>query len=104
MEYLLILLVFLVISIFLERKYNIHLYHSKKERFTTPIIIFLIGTIIDYYATWKGYWIFPGNGLIGIRIFGLPIEEFLFFLIMPYFAFTVYRIFHNKVKYFNHLK
>ena len=24
--------------------------------------------------------LFPGDGLIGIRIFGLPIEEFLFYL------------------------
>jgi len=52
----------------------------------------------DYFATWRQHWVFPGNGLLGLRFFGLPIEEFLFFLIMPYFAFTLYKVFDKKIK------
>ena len=62
------------------------------------ITIFLIGMTWDYYAVWRGHWIFPGNGLIGTRIFGLPIEEFMFFLIGPYFALTIYNMSNSKIK------
>jgi len=98
MEYFLILMGFLFASLFLEWKFHIHIYHSRKERLITCLTIFIIGMTWDYFATWRQHWAFPGNGLIGIYIFGLPIEEFLFFLIMPYFAFTLYKIFDAKIE------
>ena len=98
MEYFLILLVFLCSAIALERKFHIHIYHSRKERIITALTIFLIGMVWDYFAVWRRHWVFPGNGLIGVRLFGLPLEEFLFFLIMPYFTLTLYKIFDKKVK------
>ena len=98
MEYFLILMGFLLLGIFLEWKFHIHIYHSRKERIITSVVILIIGSVWDYFATWRQHWIFPGNGLIGIRLFGLPLEEFLFFLIMPYIAFTLYKIFDAKIK------
>ncbi len=98
MEYFLILIGFLSLGIFLEWKFRIHIYHSRKERIVTTLTIFLIGMVWDYFATWRQHWVFPGSGLIGIHLFGLPIEEFLFFLIMPYFAITLYKIFDAKIK------
>jgi lycopene cyclase domain-containing protein len=89
MEYLIILLIILVVTIFVEFKYNIRLYHSRKERLIVTLNIFIVGIIWDYFAIYRQNWIFPGNGLVGLRIFGLPIEEFLFFLIVPYGAFVM---------------
>ncbi len=34
-----------------------------------------------------------GDGLIDLRIFTLPIEEFLFMFIVPYFALVIYKIY-----------
>ena len=98
MEYLLILLAILLTTIFFEINYKIHLYHSLKERLFTSLTILVMGIIWDYYATSMGHWAFPGPGLIGLRIQGLPIEEFLFFLIMPYAILTMYRFYHKKIK------
>jgi lycopene cyclase domain-containing protein len=96
MEYFLILMVFLFTALFLEWKFRVHIYHSRKERILTTVTILIIGIVWDYFATWRQHWVFPGNGLIGMRIFGLPIEEFLFFFIAPYFALTVYTV-YDKV-------
>lgn len=74
-EYLIILSIILVITVFIEYKYHIHLYHSRKERLMVTLNIFLFGMFWDYFATFRQHWIFPGHGLIGMRIFGLPIEE-----------------------------
>ena len=98
MEYFLILIGILVVTILFEWKYNIHLYHSRKERLTVTLNIFIFGIIWDYYASYNKHWIFPGPGLIGIRLLGLPIEEFLFFLIVPYGALVMYKYYDMKVK------
>jgi lycopene cyclase domain-containing protein len=98
MEYFLILMGFLIVGVVLGRIYNLHIYHSRKQMIFTVTTILVIGTAWDYFATWRQHWIFPGNGLLGIYIYGLPIEEFFFFLIMPYFAFTIYKIYHAKIK------
>ncbi|MEM4240141.1 MAG: lycopene cyclase domain-containing protein [Candidatus Woesearchaeota archaeon] len=93
MEYFLILMGFLLASLLLEWRFHVKIYHSRKERIFTMLTIFVIGMVWDYFATWRHHWIFPGNGLLGIRIFNLPIEEFLFFLIGPYFALTIYKVY-----------
>ncbi|KKQ08198.1 MAG: Lycopene cyclase [Parcubacteria group bacterium GW2011_GWB1_36_5] len=97
-EYLTILLVVLIVTVFIEFKYHIHLYHSRKERLFVTLNIFLFGMFWDYFAVYRQHWIFPGDGLIGIRIFGLPIEEFLFFLIIPYAALVMYKFYDTKIK------
>ncbi len=97
MEYLIILIGILIITILFEYKYHIHLYKSIKERLSVTGTIFIYGMLWDYYATYKQHWIFPGPGLIGIRIYGLPIEEFLFFLIIPYSALVMYKVYDTRI-------
>lgn len=37
----------------------------------------------DVWAVHAGHWSFDGRYLLGLRIAGLPIEEWLFFLVIP---------------------
>lgn len=69
-----------------------------KERILITLNIFAFGMLWDYYATSQSHWTFPGPGLIGFRIYGLPIEEFLFFLIVPYAGFTMYKFYDTRIK------
>lgn len=98
MEYLLILMGFLALAVFLEYTHHVKLYHSRKERIIIVLHFFVIGMLWDYYATWRGHWTFTGQGLIGISIFGLPLEEFLFFLIMPYISLVAYKVMDKQIK------
>ena len=98
MEYLLILLIILLIAFLVEWKYRIHLYRSMKERLIVTLTLFLVGLIWDYYAVYRKHWSYPGNGLIGIYIFGLPLEEFLFHLIAPYAILTTYKFYDKRIK------
>lgn len=52
----------------------------------------------DTYAVSHQQWIFPGNGLLGVYIGILPIEEYLFFLKPPYFALTLATVIREKMK------
>ena len=100
MSYLSILLIFLLLSVFFEWKFHIRLYHSFKERIVIVGLFFILGILWDFYAVSQGHWKFPGDGLLGIYFGILPLEEYLFFLIMPYFAVTFYKslekLFHHK--------
>lgn len=85
-------------TILFEWKYHIHLYHSRKERIFVVLNIFIFGMIWNYFATSGQHWIFPGDGLIGLRIYELLIEEFLFFLIVPYAILVMYKFYDKKIK------
>ena len=97
MEYLIILIVLLLISIFLEHKFHIHIYKSRKERILIPLIFLVVGTIWDSLAIWRGHWSFNGPGLIGIKIGFMPLEEYLFAIIVPYFILTTYRALKREI-------
>ncbi|MBT3720791.1 lycopene cyclase domain-containing protein [archaeon] len=98
MEYLIILIGIFLITLFLEYKLHIHLYHSRKERIIIPLIFFIIGTIWDTYAVYRNHWTFSDSMLIGIKIGILPLEEYLFFLVVPYMILTLYKILDKKIK------
>lgn len=40
--------------------------------------------IWDVYATAEGHWSFNEEYLVGLRLFGLPVEEIMFFFTVPY--------------------
>lgn len=82
----------------MEWKYKVHLYRSQRERVLISLLFFVVGVCWDSFAVFQRHWIFPGDGLIGIKIGLLPIEEFLFFLIMPFWTLTVYKILDRKIK------
>ncbi len=101
-EYLSILVILFLSTLYMEWRYKVRCYHSIKERIVLTLHFFVFGTLWDYFAVWRHHWAFPGGGLVGIYIGILPLEEYLFFLIMPFFILTVYKsyetIFHKKKK------
>lgn len=96
MEYFLFLLFVFTLITIIKVKYNLKIYNNKKHMFLTIFLIFFTGSIWDYIATSRNHWVFPGPGLIGIKLFGLPIEEFMFFLIVPYFGFVLKEFIKSK--------
>ena len=59
--------------------------YKKWSRLSIAILLALIPYIIwDVYFTEKGFWGFNEVYLIGVYILGLPVEEWLFFICIPY--------------------
>jgi lycopene cyclase domain-containing protein len=88
---------FFALAVWLEVKFRIHLYRTRKERILTSLIFFRIGVACDSISTIEKIWVYPGNGLIGIWIGVLPIEEYLFSLVVPFWILTVYRVLESKL-------
>ena len=98
LEYSAILLLLLVVTFILEKSNHIHLYHSRKERLEIVGLFFIIGVIWDTFAIWRGHWFFPADKTLGITIGLMPLEEYFFILIIPYFVITVYKLIDSKFR------
>lgn len=95
--YLATLCVFFALAVWLEVAFRIHLYRTRQERILITLIFFVIGVAWDSISTIEKTWVYPGNGLIGIWIGVLPIEEYLFSLVVPFWILTVYRVLEAKL-------
>ena len=98
LEYLIILSVILVGTFIFEKSNHIHLYHSRKERIEIIGLFFLVGVMWDTFAIWRGHWVFPAGKTLGITIGLMPIEEYFFILIIPYFVITIYKLIDSKFR------
>jgi hypothetical protein len=88
--------ILVVISIYLNIHYHERLFKTWKERLIIHTIIFV--TMMAWEFTSKNYniWLFTKAGFMGWFPFGLPIELYLFYIVLPYFGFTFYELLHLK--------
>jgi len=96
LEYLAILFSVFLISSSLKFKYKIQLFNSVKEGVLLAIALLVIGGLWDSYAILRGYWSFEEEFFIGVNIGVMPLEEYLFMLIIPFLVLVLYRIITKK--------
>jgi lycopene cyclase domain-containing protein len=86
--YLQLLCVFVIVPnlalLYLNRK-KIHL----KSLGAALLILFLIAVMWDQLSVRIGLWVFSQDEIVG-NFFGLPIEEYLFFLFVPLLSINIY--------------
>ena len=94
--YLLLMLGTLLFPFLLSFDRKVHFY--RRWRFLAPSILIpaVIFIIWDVAFTKRGIWHFNDAFTLGLDIFSLPIEEWLFFLFVPYACVFVYDV----VKYY----
>ncbi|MDD5129671.1 MAG: lycopene cyclase domain-containing protein [Candidatus Omnitrophica bacterium] len=51
--------------------------------FALTVVIIIFGSW-DIFATWRGHWYFNPQGILGVKIVNLPLEEWLFFVVIPF--------------------
>lgn len=70
------------------------------------ISIFIVGSIFlfwDIVAIQRGDWAFNDSYILGFRLLGIPLEEILFFIAVPYSCLFIYEVicYFSKEKYFD---
>jgi len=73
-----------IILLYLNRK-KIHL----KTLLLSLLILLLIAILWDQLCVRMGLWSFSQNEIVG-SLFGLPIEEYLFFIFVPLLSINIY--------------
>ena len=93
-----LLLNLLTIAVPLSRSFEHRIAYYKKFR-SLFIAIFISGILFltwDYFFTKAGIWSFNSNYLVGITLAGLPLEEWLFFITVPFACVFI----HEVLKHF----
>jgi len=75
----------------------------KQWKYVLPAIfaVALLYIVFDVWFTMHGHWGFNNQYLSGIRLFGLPLEECLFFVVIPYASIFLHE---SVLEYFPKLK
>jgi len=92
LEYDIILLGLMTISVFLHRLFRVKLFSSKRHLILFYLIFITVGTIWDQYAIARGHWSYKPQFISNIYIGYMPIEDFAFSIFLSYFGLVLYRI------------
>jgi len=84
MLYLYLLLFTVLVPLSLTWDKKVQFYKQLKSLFISIILVSSIFIIWDVFFTKYGVWGFNQDYLLGLSFFKLPIEEILFFIIVPY--------------------
>jgi lycopene cyclase domain-containing protein len=82
-RYLLVLSACMAVTLPLELAVGARVYRRPWRLAATLIPVVLVFAAWDGFGVWRGDWRFTPAYVVGIRIAGLPIEEWLFFVIVP---------------------
>ena len=91
MEYLSILFVPFLIALFVQVTYKIKVFKSTRQMISITLLIFGLAIICDSWLVSNGIIIFELDRLVEIKIGYLPIEEYLFYLFVPYTILVLYK-------------
>lgn len=97
-EYFLILLALLFITFVLHRLFAVKLFKSPKHLVLTYLVGVVVGSAWDQFAIWRGHWSFGPKYLLVIKLGFMPVEEFLFIIVVAYFFPVVYKVWEKKFK------
>ena len=89
-NYLLIDALILLFPFLLSFKWKFKYYKFYKPLFASILIVGITYIIWDAIVTFRGDWWFNKEYLSGIEIIGLPIEEIMFFIVVPYSCIFIY--------------
>ena len=97
MEYLIVLLFWLIVAAALHYRYRLKLYRNVREMVVTAGFYFIVGVAWDMIGASRGHWAFDYENLLGLTVGVLPVEELLFMLIVPYGILVFYKFFGMKI-------
>ena len=83
-KYMYALLISGIIPFLLSFWPGLNFYRDLKRLFYTIALIVIIFGLWDVFAVLRGHWSFDPAGVRPLRIINLPLEEWLFFIIIPF--------------------
>jgi lycopene cyclase domain-containing protein len=102
-EYLLINLGIIAVPLALSFDKKMRFYKKLPAVLVSMSAVGSIFILWDVYATYYSHWMFNPEYTIGVKLFGLPLEEILFFITVPYAMLFLYETFlyylKEKVKF-----
>lgn len=92
MRYLLILAGCVAVTLPLEFLLGARVYRRPRLLAATVLPVLLGFVTWDLIATARGHWWFSEQYTLGLTLLGLPVEEWLFFLVIPICVLLTYEV------------
>jgi len=100
-QYILVLIFSIVIPLICSFYPPLKFYRNKKALFLSIGLIVLIFGAWDVVATARKHWHFSPQGVWPLRIINLPLEEVLFFVVIPFcciFTWEAIKFIRQRIK------
>lgn len=100
-RYSIVLLLSLAIPLVVSFWPPLRFYRNKGALFLSISIIVIIFGAWDVFAAWRGHWHFGPDMVWFLRLVNLPLEEWLFFVVIPFcciFTWEAVKYLRLKVK------
>jgi lycopene cyclase domain-containing protein len=97
--YLKILLISGIVPFLFSFYKPLHFYKKPLALFASILSVVIVFGVWDIFATINNHWHFDSKGIFGIYFLYLPLEEWLFFIIIPFcciFTWEVVKFFWRK--------
>ena len=83
-EYALVLILAGAVPLILSFWPPLGFYRNLRSLLYSIVIVLLVFGSWDIFATYRGHWYFNSDKVSSIRIINLPLEEVLFFVVIPF--------------------
>ena len=90
--YLFINIAIIIFPLLFSFEKQIRFYRNWRAVFLSIAVVSSVFIIWDIIFTARGVWSFNSDYLIGVNIIGLPLEEILFFITVPFSAAFIYEV------------
>lgn len=97
-SYLLINILIIVIPLLFSFERKVCFYRKLPSVIASIIAVGTVYIIWDIIATSRGDWAFSSDQVLDLRIFGLPVEEILFFITVPYACLFIYEVLRSRIR------
>lgn len=95
-KYMAVLLLSVSVPFVLSFYPALKIYHNIRALLISIGLILVIFGTWDIFATARGHWYFNEDGVWGLRVINLPLEEVLFFVVIPFCCIFTWEV----IKYF----
>ncbi len=90
-DYLITLCIMAAISLLIYIRYEVELFKNIKHTFAIFGIFIVVGYVWDTFGVRRRFWTYPDGHNIGLMVGGLPVEEYMFYIVIPFFIIVLYR-------------
>jgi len=96
--YILVLFLCSLVPLIVANHRDLKLYQKSKSILIALLIPATVYVAWDIWATDRGHWSFNPDYILGVNLFGMPIEEVFFFLCVGFISIFTYEVIKLRVK------
>ncbi len=96
--YFIVLILCISIPLIVANHRDLKLYRFWKSMLFSILLPSTIYLLWDIFASHQGHWSFNPDYILGLKLLGLPIEEYLFFLFLGFISIFTYEVIQLRVR------